>query len=235
MQLENARCWLFIPDLLELRQRGSHGCKLLESTVIHCTGFMSLLHQHCWHFVELEIQSSSRSSRSCFINIHLCTLHYFTQFFLLYPKDLSNPLVSSCQGSIFGASTLLVTAWSAILSSPRGQSFLKKTTTAVDDAASRWPKAANLGDDVMEQTKKCWETTWNDVFITIFGNDEHFINPHYVTKLISCLFLFFLNPSFWRFAYFAELNWCHLQLESFNFPSAFLAGGVPGQYGDSPL
>ena len=193
MQLENARWWLFIPDLLELRQRGSHGCKLLESTVIHCTGFMSLLHQPCWHWRFNHLQDISRS---CFINIHLCTL---PRFFLLYPKDLSNPLVSSCQGSIFGASTLLVTAWSAILSSPRGQSFLKKTTTAVDDAASRWPKAANLGDDVMEQTKKCWETTWNDVFITIFGNDEHFINPHYVTKLISCLFLFFFEPFFLGF------------------------------------
>lgn len=179
-----------------------------------------------WRFNHLQDLQDPASSTST------CVLY---PGFFAFSKGFIQPTCSSCQGSIFGASTLLVTAWSAILSSPRGQSFLKKTTTAVDDAASRWPKAANLGDDVMEQTKKCWETTWNDVFITIFGNDEHFINPYYVTKLISFFLFFFLNLSFCVLITLPSWTGVISNLNPLIFPSAFLAGGVPGQYGDSPL
>ena len=62
-----------------------------------------------WRFNHLQdLQDPASSTSTCVLYITL------PSFFLLYPKDLSNPLVSSCQGSIFGASTLLVTAWSAI-------------------------------------------------------------------------------------------------------------------------
>ena len=166
------------------------------------------------------------------ILLHQHPLVYFTQFFCfiqrIYPTHLFPVAKVDFWGfNSFGnrmISDFVLASWAELSEKNHNGSGWRSIALA---------KAANLGDDVMEQTKKCWETTWNDVFITIFGNDEHFINPYYVTKLISCLF-FFPEPFFLRFDYFAELNWCHLQLESLIFPSAFLAGGVPGQYGDSP-